>query len=268
MSWKSFIIPVRWRCMAGKGKHSSAGLLFWLAFSLLMAVLFFLNRRNIDRVFSSAAVQGMFGNQDSMRVFDSARRSQAGSAVESDAKATLPTQDVAQPDAPVAGSPAPADAGTEGKDVGTVSGAPGSAQQSRAITLCWVRIDADGKITREEVARTLPHSTVPLSDALRALFLGPSEAEAVRGLRTLIPEGTRLRSARVQEGVAVLDLSEEFQFNQYGIEGYLAQLSQVVFTAAAFPTVHAVQFLIEGRRTEYLGSEGMWIGAPVSKSSF
>ncbi len=131
-----------------------------------------------------------------------------------------------------------------------------------------MRIDADGKITREEVARTLPHSTVPLSDALRALFLGPSEAEAVRGLRTLIPEGTRLRSARVQEGVAVLDLSEEFQFNQYGIEGYLAQLSQVVFTAAAFPTVHAVQFLIEGRRTEYLGSEGVWIGAPVSKSSF
>ena len=43
------------------------------------------------------------------------------------------------------------------------------------------------------------------------------------------------------------------------VEGYVNQLMQIVYTATSFSTVNSVQFLIEGEKREYLGSEGQWI---------
>ena len=85
---------------------------------------------------------------------------------------------------------------------------------------------------------------------------------------SLIPEGTRLLGASVKNGVATLNFSEEFEFNPVGVEGYIAQLTQLVFTATEFSTVKSVQFLIEGEKKDYLGSEGQWIGSPLARSSF
>ncbi|NLX27329.1 MAG: hypothetical protein GXY61_15445, partial [Lentisphaerae bacterium] len=131
-----------------------------------------------------------------------------------------------------------------------------------------VTIDSDGRVLRKEVTRDVPRTDSPLSETLSALFSGPNGAESSRNLRSLIPHGTRLLSASVKDGVATLNLSEEFQFNQFGIEGYLGQLAQIVFTATAFPTVSSVQILIEGQRREYLGAEGVWIGTPLSREKF
>ena len=85
---------------------------------------------------------------------------------------------------------------------------------------------------------------------------------------SLIPEGTKLLGAKVQNGIAYLDFSENFEFNSYGVEGYNGQLMQIVYTATNFSTVKSVQFLIEGKKKEYLGSEGQWIGSPLSRSAF
>ena len=115
----------------------------------------------------------------------------------------------------------------------------------RKAVIYWVRVDADGK-----------------------LFAAPTVAELKQGVRTLIPPDTKLRSAWVKDGIAFINVSEEFQFNQYGIDGALAQLLQVVFTATEFSTVKSVQFLIEGQKKEYLGAEGVWIGSPLSRTSF
>ena len=84
----------------------------------------------------------------------------------------------------------------------------------------------------------------------------------------LIPPGTKLLSAKVSGGVAYLNFNEAFEINTYGVEGYIHQLEQIVFTATAFSTVNSVQFLIEGEKRDYLGSEGQWIGSPLSRSSF
>jgi spore germination protein GerM len=127
-----------------------------------------------------------------------------------------------------------------------------------------MRIDRDGTISRSRVTRSLPVSDSPLLDALNALLQGPAEAEARAGLRTLIPEGTRVRTAYVRDSTAYISFSEEFQFNPYGVEGWASQLRQVVWTATEFSTVKNVQILIEGRRVNYLG-EGIWIGAPVGR---
>jgi spore germination protein GerM len=139
---------------------------------------------------------------------------------------------------------------------------------ARTAKLFFVNIDSDGSVIRQEVTREIAKNDSPLSETLNTLFKGPTVAESKKGLRSLIPAGTRLLSATVKDGVAVLNLSEEFQFNQYGIEGYLGQLAQVVFTATSFSTVKSVQFLIDGQKKEYLGAEGIWIGTPLSRDKF
>lgn len=198
-------------------------------------------------------------------------------------------QSTAQTTAPNAATSKPADERTAQRSTAAVqqqpsvsSSAPSSAaavpvkpaadkDQSvsvRKAVIYWIRVDADGKLLPKSAVRLMPKSDAPMSDALEALFAAPTVEELKQGVRTLVPPGTKLRSAWVKDGVAFINVSEEFQFNQYGIDGALAQLSQVVFTATEFSTVKSVQFLIEGQKKDYLGAEGVWIGSPLSRTSF
>ncbi|MBB5227364.1 hypothetical protein DYE50_00810 [Treponema ruminis] len=147
---------------------------------------------------------------------------------------------------------------------------PKAAPQPPANTtkakICFVAIDSEGPVVRKIVSRTV-HKDSPMGDALNQLLQGPSSGESSTGCRTLIPAGTRLLSASIKNGVAILNFSEEFQFNQFGAEGSLAQLMQVVYTATEFSTVKSVQIMIEGQKKDYL-TEGVWIGSPLNRSSF
>lgn len=134
------------------------------------------------------------------------------------------------------------------------------------VKVCFVAIDSDGPVVRKEVTRTVEKDS-PMGDALRLLLAGPNASESKTGCRSLIPQGTRLLSASVKNGIATLNFSEEFQFNQFGAEGSLAQLMQVVYTATNFNTVKSVQILIEGQKRDYL-TEGVWIGSPLNRGSF
>jgi spore germination protein GerM len=130
----------------------------------------------------------------------------------------------------------------------------------------FIQIDKDGAIFQTRVSRKITLSDSPMQDSLNALLAGPSAEEKRRGLVSLIPGNTRLLSVMVRGATAYVSFSEEFQYNTYGVEGYAAQLRQIVFTATEFPTVQDVQILIEGRRVDYLG-EGIWIGSPVSREA-
>lgn len=137
------------------------------------------------------------------------------------------------------------------------------------LQLCFVNIDGDGAVVRQVIKRKVAKSDSPLTTAINLLLKGPdSTISAERNLMSLIPSGTKLLSAKVQDGVAYLNFNEAFEINTYGVEGYIHQLEQIVYTATAFSTVNSVQFLIEGEKRDYLGSEGQWIGSPLSRSSF
>lgn len=138
--------------------------------------------------------------------------------------------------------------------------------QTRNTNLCFVVIDSDGKVNRKIVTRALPKSDSPLTDAIKALLAGPLPGEG--NCRSLIPSGTRLIGASVKNGVATLNFNENFEFNSVGVEGCIAQLMQIVYTATDFSTVKSVQFLVEGEKKEYLGTEGQWIGSPLSRNNF
>lgn len=137
------------------------------------------------------------------------------------------------------------------------------------LQLCFVNIDGDGAVVRQMIKREVAKSDSPLTTAINLLLQGPDTTKSVeRNCMTLIPAGTKLLSAKVQGGVAYLNFNEAFEINTYGVEGYIHQLEQIVFTATAFSTVSSVQFLINGEKRDYLGSEGQWIGSPLSRNSF
>ncbi len=158
------------------------------------------------------------------------------------------------------------------KPVEVVKESPKKEPAKTATTefqLCFVNIDGDGTVVRQLVKRQTKKSDSPLTSAINLLLQGPDTTKsAERNCMTLIPTGTKLLSARVSDGVAYLSFNENFEINTYGVEGYIHQLEQIVYTATAFSTVNSVQFLIEGEKRDYLGSEGQWIGSPLSRSSF
>ena len=137
------------------------------------------------------------------------------------------------------------------------------------LQLCFVEIDGDGSVTRKIVKRSVPKNNSPLTVAINELLKGPSvSSSSEKNCMSLIPSGTKLLSAKVTDGVAYLNFNDNFDINPYGVEGYVNQLMQIVYTATSFSTVNSVQFLIEGEKREYLGSEGQWIGTPLSRGSF
>ena len=136
--------------------------------------------------------------------------------------------------------------------------------EMRDRALYFIHVDRGGSILREKVTRKIPVSDSPMIDAIGALISGPNGEEKGKGLISLIPPTVRILSATVRGDTAYISFSEDFQYNTYGVEGYAAQLRQIVFTATEFPNVANVQILIEGRRIDYLG-EGIWIGSPLNR---
>lgn len=141
-------------------------------------------------------------------------------------------------------------------------------ERTMRTTIYLIRVTDDGRIVAEAVTRTIRFTRSPLTQTLETLLAGPDADDLNRGLLSLIPTGSRLLGARIDEGVAHLSFNESFRFNDLGLEGHLAQLQQVVLTATSFPTVESVQILIEGQHVDYLGGDGVFVGRPLSRADF
>jgi hypothetical protein len=98
---------------------------------------------------------------------------------------------------------------------------------------------------------------------LLALLQGPS---GLRGVTTEIPTDTRFNSLEVEEGVATVDLSENFE---QGPNSSLAmRVAQVVYTLTEDPVVQSVQFSFEGLRRSVIGPGGRLILGAVERSDY
>lgn len=135
----------------------------------------------------------------------------------------------------------------------------------RKERLFFIRVDDDGKITLESVFKYIYVGKTPLTKSIERLLLGPDTQDINRGLLTLIPEESELLSVNIKDGVAYMNFNEMFKFNPLGVEGYIAQIKQVVYTATEYESVDSVQFLIDGAIQEYLSLEGVYIGRPISR---
>ena len=81
--------------------------------------------------------------------------------------------------------------------------------------------------------------------AVTALLAGPTKAEAGRQFRSLVPPGTHVRSVRLANGIAIVDLEERFAAGR-NAEALSARVAQLVFTVTAIRGVRSVQVLIAG----------------------
>jgi hypothetical protein len=105
------------------------------------------------------------------------------------------------------------------------------------------------------------------SSSLRALLGGPTRAERAAGLATAIPAGTRLRSVRIDDGTATVDLSGRFASGG-GSLSMAARLAQVTYTLTQFPSVRRVVYRLDGKRITALGGEGLDVSRPQTRALY
>ncbi len=262
----------------GGGPGKGVGCLAWIAVLLFISLLFFLNRGKIETALKNTDFFGILRTRLASPAPSGTGRPSPSAQILIAPEASPRGSAAPRPAESPRASPAPRTSPSQGPSPSTSSKprasakpssapAPSQALTYRPAMLYFVRIDDDGTVIRQEVKRSIPSSDSPLTDALNALLSGPNAEELNKGLLSLIPQGTRLLSVKVRGSTATVNFSEEFMFNPMGIEGYVGQLKQVIWTATAFSTVQDVQIIIEGRKLDYLGGEGVFIGLPLSRNS-
>lgn len=272
-----------------KRKRSHIGCLFWVALILLVIVVFLFNRPKIDQVLKTTGLTTLLTKKPAQPSAPSVKRSPL---VETKPEITV------QPGAPN-GPGSSSTPGSPSKTVGTpakpttgqgpISGTnkrstrssenvspstspPASNTPSKVRTrnfdLYFVKVRADGRTVLAATPQRIEFVDSPLTKTFDSLLQGVSSNDRSNGLRSLIPEGTKLLSASVRGGTAYLDFNDRFRFNPYGVQGYDAQLKQVVYTATQFQSVKRVQILLDGKVKRFLASEGIPINKPLDRSSF
>ena len=116
------------------------------------------------------------------------------------------------------------------------------------------------------VLREVPATRAVATAAVTALLAGPS-AEEERAMSSTIPAGTRLLGLSIASGVAMVDLSSEFDSGG-GSASVIGRLAQVVFTLTQFPTVTSVSFRVEGRIVTVFSGEGVVLNRSVARADY
>lgn len=115
--------------------------------------------------------------------------------------------------------------------------------------------------------RDVPATQAVLRAALDELVDGPNAEEQDWGLETAIPEGTSVNGVSLDDGVATVDLSEEFDDGGGSLSMH-TRLAQVVFTATRFPTVEGVLLELDGEPVTTFSSEGIVLDGPQRRADY
>ncbi|MGH3042959.1 MAG: GerMN domain-containing protein [Gaiellaceae bacterium] len=99
--------------------------------------------------------------------------------------------------------------------------------------------------------------------ALEALLRGSPDVR----LDTSIPRGTQLLGLTIDDGIARVDLTSEFESGG-GSASMQMRLAQIVYTITQFPTVKGVVFSLDGEPIDVLGGEGVIIDHPLTRQDY
>jgi germination protein M len=100
------------------------------------------------------------------------------------------------------------------------------------------------------------------AQALELLLAGPPGSYG-----TAVPDGTRLLGVNLEDGVATVDLSSEFETGGGSLSMFL-RLGQVVYTVTEFETVKAVRFHLDGEPVDVFSGEGIVLDEPVTREDY
>lgn len=119
------------------------------------------------------------------------------------------------------------------------------------------------------VLREVPRTQAVGAAAMQELLKGPNEAElgGRPAMYTAIPDGTRFLGLRIEDSIAIVNLSREFESGG-GSASVLGRLAQVVYTLTQFPTVDGVRFELDGVPVENFSGEGVVLSDPVDRADY
>ncbi|MEW6032048.1 MAG: GerMN domain-containing protein [Bacillota bacterium] len=124
---------------------------------------------------------------------------------------------------------------------------PGPGQGEVTVVLYFADADAMHLLPEARVVTAGGESYAAL--VIRELLAGPR----LEGHGRTIPDGVRLLSLEITEGVAYVNFSREIRTNHWGgSTGEMFTIMSIVNSLTEDPSITAVQFLIEGQRVESL----------------
>ncbi len=245
-----------------KKKKSSIGCLFWIALILLIIVVFLFNRSRIDSVMQATGFLNIF--------------SQKEKTIPEVKRITKLTENKLNPGS----KDEPAGINPETKiipeivietqkqeDTNFLEQQKPAEKNMRTSILYYVNVSDENKIALQGISRPVYYDDSPLTETLTALISGLTSSELNKGLLSLIPLGTKIEGVNVSNMTAIINFNENLSFNNFGKEGLEAELKQIIYTATEFPTVDKVQILIDGKKKQFLSTEGVYIGEPLSRAS-
>jgi germination protein M len=115
--------------------------------------------------------------------------------------------------------------------------------------------------------RRVPQTVKPATAALEALLSGPTATERAAGLTSAVPRGTRLLGLSLDGTTARVNLSARFASGG-GSLSVQARVAQVVYTLTRFPTIDAVDFMLDGALIETLSGEGLILDAGQTRADW
>ncbi|MCD6396948.1 MAG: GerMN domain-containing protein [Spirochaetaceae bacterium] len=245
-----------------KKKKSSVGCLFWIALILLIIVVFLFSRSRIDSVMEATGFLNIF--------------SQKEKPIPEVKRITTLTEDKFNPEK----TDKPAETKPETniipeivietpkqEDSNFVEEQKPAEKNMRTSTIYFVNVSDENKISLQGISRPVYYDDSPLTETLTALISGLTSSELNKGLLSLIPLGTKIEGVNVSNMTATINFNETLSFNNFGKEGLEAELKQIIYTATEFSTVNKVQILIDGKKKQFLSTEGVYIGEPLSRAS-
>jgi hypothetical protein len=102
--------------------------------------------------------------------------------------------------------------------------------------------------------------------ALEELIAGPTPNDGSH-VSSAVPAQTRLLGLNIEDGLATVDLSSEFESGG-GTLSMQMRLAQVVFTLTQFPTVDRVAFRLDGEPVSVFSGEGIVLDGPVDREDY
>ena len=128
------------------------------------------------------------------------------------------------------------------------------------VTICLINADNKPVLVKRKAEKNT------LKTALDELMKGSRREERLQGAYTEIPQGTRLLSLRDDGDKIALNLSKEFEGGG-GAQSIQARLLQLIKTVNAYAENKPVYLYIEGKKTEYLGGEGIYVEQPLNEET-
>jgi len=126
----------------------------------------------------------------------------------------------------------------------------GSAVAKPVVAELYLARIVDGKQRMVAIRRELPPGLGVARASLEELLRG----EVPRGCDRPLPPGTELLGVSVEDGLAMVDFSEQLQAGfRGGSDNEQVTVYSIVNTLTSLPTIDEVQILVEGKKVNTIG---------------